>query len=230
MDECVEKVFTSTTDHTKNNISYIRSIRNKATHLIIPDYDFILSTAYQRCISNFNAFFKKQFPNHNFNNKITPFIALTNPGNNKSNSLILNPMTLITQEKLYEELITDENLGQTLRLVSTKKEADADLVYSISKDSNEKAKLIEVPKDIEKTHPYKTNDAIKKICESLELALGIEHCFTKNTFQQICKSYKIKENQMYCYQFYYSGIIYKYSDLAIEYITSLYIENIKNKQ
>ena len=35
LDECVDKVFTSTTDTTKNNISCIRNIRNKATHHIL---------------------------------------------------------------------------------------------------------------------------------------------------------------------------------------------------
>mgnify|MGYP004591392287 CR=1 FL=1 len=66
LDECVEKVFTSTTDKTKNNISFVRNIRNKATHLILPEYDFILSPAFQRCLTNYNKFFKKQFPEYNF--------------------------------------------------------------------------------------------------------------------------------------------------------------------
>ena len=43
LDECVEKVFTSTTDKTKNNITLLRNIRNKATHLILPDFDYTLA-------------------------------------------------------------------------------------------------------------------------------------------------------------------------------------------
>ena len=91
LDECVEKIFTSTTDKTKNNISFIRSIRNKATHLILPEYDFILAPAFQRCLTNYNKFFQKQFPNYKLNAKITTYISLVNPGNdNNVSSLILN--------------------------------------------------------------------------------------------------------------------------------------------
>ncbi len=229
LDECVEKIFTSTTDKTKNNISFIRNIRNKATHLILPEYDYILSPAFQRCLTNYNKFFKKQFPNYNLNEKVTPYIALVNPRNNEDiSSLILNPANLLLLEKLKNELNSDESLGQTLRLISTKKESEADIKYAITKDSDNLAAIIEVPKDIEKTHPYTTTQVVKKIKETLELALGPNHGFTSNKFQDICKRKKIKSNQDYCYLFEYSkNKIYKYSDITIEYISQVYIEEFK---
>ena len=230
LDECVEKIFTSTTDKTKNNISFIRNIRNKATHLILPEYDYILSPAFQRCLTNYNKFFKKQFPNYNLNEKVTPYIALVNPGNNEDvSSLILNPANLLLLDRLKKELNSDESLGQTLRLISTKKESEADIKYAIVKDSKDLATVINVPKDIEKTHPYTTTDVVKKIKETLELSLGPNHGFTPNKFQDICKRKNIKSNQDYCYLFEYSkSKIYKYSDIAIEYISQVYIEEFKN--
>lgn len=232
LDECVEKVFTSTTDKTKNNISFIRNIRNKATHLILPEYDYILSPAFQRCLTNYNKFFKKQFPNYNLNEKITLYIALVNPGNDKDiSSLILNPNNLLLFEKVKKELNSDESLGQTLRLVATKKESEVDLKYTVVNDSEEKAKFISVPKDIAKTHPYTTNEVIKKIKETLELSLGPDHGFTSNKFQDICKRKGIKNNQDYCYQFPYSkNKIYKYSDITIEYVSQVYIEEFKENK
>lgn len=232
LDECVEKVFTSTTDKTKNNISFIRNIRNKATHLILPEYDYILSPAFQRCLTNYNKFFKKQFPNYNLNEKITPYIALVNPGNDKDiSSLILNPNNLLLLEKVKKELDSDESLGQTLRLVAIKKESEADVKYTVVNDSGEKAKFISVPKDIAKTHPYTTNEVVKKIKETLELSLGPDHGFTSNKFQDICKRKGIKNNQDYCYQFPYSkNKIYKYSDITIEYVSQVYIEEFKENK
>ncbi len=232
LDECVEKIFTSTTDKTKNNISFIRNIRNKATHLILPEYDYILSPAFQRCLTNYNKFFKKQFPNYNLNEKVTPYIALVNPGNNEDvSSLILNPANLLLLDRLKKELNSDESLGQTLRLISTKKESEADIKYAIVKDSKDLATIINVPKDIEKTHPYTTTDVVKKIKETLELSLGPNHGFTPNKFQDICKRKNIKSNQDYCYLFEYSkSKIYKYSDIAIEYISQVYIEEFKNQK
>ena len=232
LDECVEKVFTSTTDKTKNNISFIRNIRNKATHLILPEYDYILSPAFQRCLTNYNKFFKKQFPNYNLNEKITPYIALVNLGNDKDiSSLILNPNNLLLLEKVKKELDSDESLGQILRLVATKKESEADVKYTVVNDSGEKAKFISVPKDIAKTHPYTTNEVVKKIKETLELSLGPDHGFTSNKFQDICKRKGIKNNQDYCYQFPYSkNKIYKYSDITIEYVSQVYIEEFKENK
>ena len=210
LDECVEKVFTSTTDKTKTNISFIRSIRNKSTHLILPEFDFMLAPAFQRSLTNYNKFFKKQFPDYNLNEKVTPYIALVNPGDNKDvSSLVLNPANMLLMDKLKAELDTDENLVQTLRLVSTKKESDADIKYTVVKDGGENAKFINVPKNI-------------------EITLGPSHGFTSNKFHDICKRKNIKGNQDYCYLFPYSkSNIKKYSDLAIEYISQIYIEEFK---
>lgn len=226
LDECVEKIFTSTTDKTKNNISFIRNIRNKATHLILPNYDYEFAPAFQRCLTNYNKFFKKQFPNYKLNEKVTPYIALVNPGDdNDTSPLILNPTNLLLFEKIKKDLNADESLSQTLRLVATKKESEADIKYIVVKNSGEKATVINVPKDIEKTHPYTATEVVKKIKETLELSLGPNHGFTSNKFQDICKRKRIKDNQDYCYQFQYSkSKIYKYSDITIEYISQVYIE------
>lgn len=229
LDDCVEKVFTSTTDKTKNNITFIRNIRNKATHLILPEFDFILSPVFQRCLTNFNKFFKKHFPNYKLNEKVTPFIALVNPGNDENvSSLILNPANLLLLEKVKKELDNDDSLSQTLRLISTNKETEANIKFALTKDSEEKARLINVPKNIEKTHPYTTNEVIKRIKETLEMSLGPNHGFTSNKFQDICKRKGIKNNQDYCYQFEYSkNKIYKYSGITIEYVSRIYLEEIK---
>lgn len=163
LDECVERVFTSTTDKTKTNISFIRNIRNKSTHLILPEFDFMLASAFQRCLTNYNRFFKKQFPDYNLNEKVTPYISLVIPGDHQDvSSLVLNPANLILFDKLKNEIDNDESLVQTMRLVSTKKESEADIKYTIVKEGGEKAKFINVPKNIEVTHPYTTKEVIKK--------------------------------------------------------------------
>ena len=143
-------------------------------------------------------------------------------------SLVLNPANMLLMDKLKTELDTDENLVQTLRLVSTKKESDADIKYTVVKDGGENAKFINVPKNIEIMYPYTTQEVIKKISETIEITLGPSHGFTSNKFHDICKRKNIKGNQDYCYLFPYSkSNIKKYSDLAIEYISQIYIEEFK---
>ena len=80
--------------------------------------------------------------------------------------------TPIGFKRIDKKLVPDENLTQTLRLVSTKKESEADIKYTVVKDGGEKATVINVPKDIDKTHPYTATEVIKKIKETLELSLG----------------------------------------------------------
>lgn len=191
----------------------------------------LAGSCFQRCLTNYNKFFKKHFPDYSLNEKITPFIALVNPGNNQdSSSLVLNPANLLLLDKLQEELDSDENLTQTIKLVSTKKESEADIKYTIVKDGGEKAKIINVPKDVNITHPYKTREIINRISETVELTLGPNHGFTSNKFYDICKRKNIKENQEYCYQVkYYNTNINMYSDIAIEYISEVYISEYKNK-
>jgi len=100
LDECLEKVFTSTTDKTKTNISFIRSIRNKSTHLILSEFDFMLAPVFQRSLTNYNKFFKKHFSDYNLTEKVTPYIALVNPGDNKEvSSLVLNSANLLLMDK-----------------------------------------------------------------------------------------------------------------------------------
>ena len=113
-------------------------------------------------------------------------------------------------------------------MVSTKKESDADIKYTVVKDGGENAKFINVPKNIEIMYPYTTQEVIKKISETIEITLGPSHGFTSNKFHDICKRKNIKGNQDYCYLFPYSkSNIKKYSDLAIEYISQIYIEEFK---
>lgn len=101
-------------------------------------------------------------------------------------------------------------------------------IYDYYTDAGISAKIINVPKDIDKTHPYKTKEIINKISETIELTLGPNHGFTSNKFHDICKRKNIKGNQDYCYLFLYSkSNIKKYSDLAIEYISQVYIEEFK---
>jgi|GEM_PF-4399309 len=90
----MESVFTSTTDHTKANLSFVRGIRNKATHNILPDYDFKFSALFQCCVYNFNAFVKKHFIDYKMNNQITAFVALSNVPDELNTPLSLNPASL----------------------------------------------------------------------------------------------------------------------------------------
>ena len=130
---------------------------------------------------------------------------------------------------LEEKIATDSSrdlITQTISLVSTKKREEADIIFSIANDSDNKVKFIDVPKDVNLTHPYSAKEAILKIQESLNLSLGIDHGFTSASFTNICKDRKLKENQAYYYVIKYGqGVVQKYSEKLIEQIVYLYSKN-----
>jgi len=235
LQECVEKIFTSTTDHTKANLDLIREIRNKSTHSVLPEYDFKFSSVFQRCVSNINTFYGKHFPEYKLNGQITAFIALSNLSESTNSPLALNPKSLI-QMKIMEENIFNNNnsdaITQTIKLVSTKRESDADLKFSISDDSDTKVHFVNVTRDSNITHPYTATQAVTKIKESLEINLGVEHGFNMASFTNICREKNVRSNATYFYELSYGkSSIKKYSEKLIEYIFYLYSqdEELRNK-
>ena len=227
--ECIEKVFTSTTDYTKGNLNLIREIRNKSTHLFLPEYDFKFASVFQRCVSNYNLFMKKHFPEYPLNRQVSAFVALSNLPDEKSSALSLNPKSLLQYKMLEDRISADKNeelITQTIKLVSTKKTKEADIKFSISDDSDGNVHFIEVPKDVNLTHPYSAKQAVRKIKETLALSAGISHGFTMSTFTNLCKDKNVKDNQNYCYEVDYGqSVIKKYSDSLIEYIIYIYTQD-----
>jgi len=222
LQECMENVFTSTTDYTKANLNYIREIRNKSTHSFLPEYDFKFSPVFQRCVSNYNNFFNKHFSDYPLNNQITAFVALSNLPDAKHSTLALNPKNLLQLKMLGDKISADANedsITQTIKLVSTKKHKEADVQFAINNEASESAHLIKVPKDVNITHPYSATEAVKKIRETLSLSFGAEYKFTMNTFTTIVRDKGIRDNQEYCYELMYGkSKLKKYSEKLIEYM------------
>ncbi|MCL2566177.1 MAG: DUF3644 domain-containing protein [Defluviitaleaceae bacterium] len=235
LSECIDKVFTSTTNNTKHNLNFIREIRNKATHNILPDYDFKFAPLFQRCITNLNEFIKKYFPEYKVNNQVTAFVALSKLPDGNNSPLTLNSSALSQLLDIEKSLFGQDVSGditQTFMFKSTKKASEADIVYSIDKDSNDKVKFIDVPKDVDKTHPYIASEIVKRIKESLKMTYGSDFGFNMHNFsKEFCPQEKIKEQPKY-----YNAVTYgnskgqKYSDALLEYAIYYYGQKYCNKK
>jgi len=222
LEECMNKVFTSTTNNTKANLNFVRSIRNKATHNILPDYDFKFATLFQRCIYNFLLFAKNNFSEYKMNNEITAFVALSNLPNEINSPLALNPSALAQLKTTEDKINFDNNdnaITQTIKLTTVKKTKDADLTFQLSNDADKKATLISVPKDFNKTHPYRQKEVVDLVRESLMLSHGDNFGFNQHTFQNFCKQKDVKSQAKYCYHVKVDKTPrYMYSQELVEYI------------
>jgi hypothetical protein len=235
LEQCIEKVFTSTTDSTKHNLDFIRMIRNRATHNILPEYDFKFAPLFQRCITNLTRFVERHFPEYKLNSQITAFVALSNLPEGGNSPLALNPSSLIQMldiEKTLSQQDTCGNITQTFIFKSTKKSSEADFIFSISDGSDEKVRFIDVPKNVNKTHPYIASQVVKKIQESLKMTYGSDFGFNMHVFSKIfCPQNKIKENpKYYCVVTYGNGKLQKYSEDLLEYAIYYYGQKYGNKK
>lgn len=223
LDQCVEKVFTSTTDKTKLNITMVRRIRNTATHSVLPEFDYEFSSVFQRCLTNYNNFFKNHFKGYGLNDKVTAFVSLSRIHNNDDSRLSLDPKSAIEFERLKSMVDGDDGIGQRITLTSIKNKSDADLTFAIDKESSDSSKFIEVPKDVNAMYKYSFKEALNLVKESIALELGVDHGFNVSSFHSICKLKGIKEDNKYCYNFNYGkSNARKYNDDAIEYLAYLF--------
>lgn len=228
LDDCIVKVFTSENNPTRNNLFFIKRIRNLSTHSILPSLDFEFVSVFQRCLYNYNEFFMKQFPNYEINKSITPFVSLSKIKRENEQPIILDKANKEELEKLISEASLDGNLSLNIRLYSTKKENEADLTFKISNNATENATFINVPKDTNSLYPYPSYECAKKVKETISLELGESVKFSKTDFQKICKDKNIDNDIKYCYKtIYYNNEIKKYSDEAVEYVSAIYIEKHK---
>lgn len=228
LDICVERVFPSTTDYTKSNIHALRELRNKATHLVLAEYDYTFSGLFQRSMTNFNKFMDKQFENYKMNNDITPFISINSQNVKYDSPLLINQQAKETYEKLMGNVLGNDEIHEYLHITSlnlTSVKKGGDFTFSVDKSSDKKVQMVAVPKDVNLLYPLTFAETVKRIQDSVTLAMGNNHGFTTNTFHKICAIKKIKENPEYCYTFNYSGGVKKYSEKAVEYISYLYISD-----
>lgn len=202
--ECINKIFTSTTDPTKSNLDFIRKVRNLATHNVISEYDYKYAPIFQKCLQNYINFRNNNFENINFSSTSTPFISLvTNPEeNNESSLLSLNPRTKSIMDNLDASIeTTKDSISQIVTLLNVKKTSDADFTYSIDNTSSEleKIRFIEKAKDIEKTHPHSTSEITEIIKENVEQTFPNQYTFNSHYFHQFINDKSIKSNQLFCY-------------------------------
>jgi len=229
LSDCIEKVFTSTTDKVKTNLNHVVTIRNRSTHLILPDYDYEFAPLFQQNLTYFNRFFSNKFPDYNFNMAINPFISIT-----KSPKQETSPLMIIDDTKYFMEEIVKmcsiDGIGQHIQFYVTKKASDADISVRVDPDSPNNIRMVKVPKDVNKLYPYTYKDAIKSIQESLELHFGQDHGFTTRSFDLISKDHPIKTDEKYCYIFDYSGGVRKFSQEVVDFVVYKYCNDEEFKE
>jgi len=224
--DCLKKVIPNESDSIRKNIEDIAAIRDEATHLIIKDLEAVYSGLFQSGVLNYVNKLEEWF-GISITEKISPAmltlvsdIKQIDPVFIKKRygpeilEFVENEIGRI--EKNAKELKEDikYRIPIEYKLVLTKSAKDADITLS-SGVGGKTFGLIEVPKDIERTHPYLQKDVIAKIKERI----GGGIMFNQYDFQSILYKEKIKGNRKYHYMI-KKPVIHRYSDALIELIVN----------
>ena len=225
-----KKLF-STSDPVYKNLKELITLRDNAVHLLMPNrIQNILSRIFQASILNFLYLVKAyKYPNSHLKDTSGLLSLITNSedideaiipidyGDTTSKAISNFKKNILENEK---RLNSDKYIIPIgYKLVLTKKESEGDLKFKASADG-EPAVIVKVPKDPNKTHPYRTTQVIELVNEELR-----SNSISTYSFQGILELEKIQNTNSNRYYFLHENpTTRKYSMEFVEMI----INKIKN--
>ncbi len=234
-DECLDKIFTSDMNPIRLNLKKIHDFRCEAIHLVIPFVPPDIMGLFQAGVINYPKVLAEWF-NISLSEKIPlGMMVLVYDFDPKKHSLESAkmarrlPIETINWLKEFQSEIRKQAvlLGETaqlyfipinLKLVITKNPNKADIILSSGKVGKETI-VLEVPKDIDKTHPYIRKELKEVINEKLAGSAFI----TPRDINCITAVFNLKDNTEFVYsQKHFSP---KYSDAFADWIVRKIREN-----
>jgi hypothetical protein len=235
--DCIKQVFQNPNDNRRRNLEKIIELRDKATHLLIPELNFDISRIFQSCVINFLDFLSQEF-NDNLLYRLNPgFIALVIDQTNQPDFEKLSRnygfkasqdlKSFLEKFKKEEKEINDIQFAVPIeyKLVLTKKVDESDIQLFKSSSGENKGVIIEVAKDIDVSHPLSRNSLTDFISEKCVP----EYCekFSTRDMDAIIFKEKIKKQKQSQYHYGLdSPRIHRYSSQFADYV----INKIQNNK
>lgn len=223
IDKCISILHNREDDKIRQNLRFLLQLRNTATHLIVPEYDYDLNYAYQTCVINFYNYINKFFASFELLKSMPAFISIisTNSGNGNS-FLNINSDSKIILENFVEGC-DGENVVN-YRLGITKKTKEADILVGITKDTTKAITIVEKSVHPNKLYPLSRNEILTQLKIRLN-TLSDEFHFSTHTFDKVSKLKNIKNNPKYCIQINNGNVImYCYSKELIDFLYDLMVD------
>ena len=253
LSEAASRVMTNEKDPVRENLKVIISLRNLATHSIIPEFDIIYSPFMAFNVQSFADkmydYFKINISDYIKNDLLSLFVNNRSVDKQEILTKYGEGISALFEEKQNELLSAISNNGDNsiaskieinISRINDKSKADY-LFYSTNnpKDKN----IVYVDRDIDYNlkYPYthhgitneinsilvKNNISFTPIREpQLKPDGSMSALFTTSCLDTLLKAYDIKNNKEYCISFENGkGCVYKYSEKLITYFISLISDN-----
>lgn len=225
LSECASKIMTNKNDPVRINLDLIISLRNTATHDIIPEFEIVYLPYLTFCVKAYADKIYK-YLDVNISNYIkSDFISLFTNNSHIQEGEILSKygkdMKSIFDKKMHDiQDVQIENpdaeIGYTvnvnLKRVSNKNIADYTF-YASNNPTDINVKYIDRPIDLNQNYPLNHHKIVYEIDKKIKqekiafnpLKEPIKseknpdpNIFTTTCLDMIIKKYKIKENEEYC--------------------------------
>lgn len=210
----IEYYFEAENETIKKNLDFIIGLRDKSVHYFIDELETSLLPNFQATIYNYikeyeNNFESIGFLEHNFGILLPTirnidFSLIKSKYNQEISEEIKNFLNnLETEQKKYDDFFS---VKHDFSAILTKHNERADIkLYKGEGDNLEPLKILQVPRDINETHPYLFKDLVAHMKTKNER-------FSQYILHQMIKKYDIKNHPEWCYIIdNKTSKIYKYS-------------------
>lgn len=226
--DVLQLVITHHNDPVRVNIEYMINLRDQAVHLLIPELQFDISRLFQANVFNYIQRYQAITGTQDRDIFGAGLVSLMIDSHHVQPDVIRAKYSEITEQTVSEFLERFQHTEKELasrafaipidyRLVLTKRQNQGDIVLSTG-NTGISSVLVEVPRDVNQTHPYLQKDVVAKVNE--RLAGRVERRFTSYDFQAILlKEKRIRSSNSN--EFYYlikRPILHRYSDKCIHFI------------
>lgn len=253
LSDCAAKLMTNKNDPVRVNLDLIISLRNTATHDIIPEFELLYMPYLTFCVK---AYADKMYSylGINISNYIkSDFLSLFTNNHKINETEILSKygedMKVVFDKKIDEISSIQQNnpnsdigYAVTVNLKRVNNKSKADFTFYASNNSDDpNIQYIDRYLDPNETHSLTYHQVVNEIDTTLKrenirftpLREPVPSCknpnpkrFTTTCLDILIKTYKIKENSDYCRQIKNGeSVIYKYSRQLITYIVSLILSD-----
>lgn len=248
LSDCISHVMTNDKDPVRTNLQIISSLRNSATHYVIPEFEIIYMPFLSFCVKSYaNKLY--EYLKIDITDYIkTDFLSLfTNRATTSRQEIMSKYGRTVADlfEKKSDELqaaINDSEASIAMNInvnfVRINNKAKADYSFYFSRDPNDPhVRNIERTVDPNKTYPLTYHEVVNQIDAAIKMndipfnplrepvpsaKNPSPNIFTSACLDFICKEYRIKQNTEYCYQTLNGKqTIYKYSPILITAVVNL---------
>lgn len=168
--DVVKELFTKQNNPIRKNIEDMIELRDKAVHLLLPELQPQLSRIFQSSVLNYHKLYSDFVSESPFTESGSGLISLIVDAEQIGSNVIQKNYGVDTANivnEFFERFKSNENQLQSLeyaipieyKLAFTKNPKHGDLTFTTGKDGKS-AILVEVPKSIDKTHPWREKDVL----------------------------------------------------------------------